>query len=241
MSTSPSELTPLLAFGAHPDDIEFGVGGVLAAEARQGRAIHLVVGSRGEAGTNGTPDERTAEAETAAKLLGATLEFVDLGGDANIEATRAGARQLAAIIRWVRPGVILAPTTEPDQHPAHAALGAMVRDAARLARYGGLEALQPAEPHAIAHLLYYAISPDAAPAAGKPLLYQLSDDDVAVWQRAMEAHASQMKTRDYVTLQLTRARLLGLNAGLGHAIGLYPNDPLAISSLGSLGAGSRRF
>ena len=43
---------PLLAFGAHPDDIEFGCGGVIAAEAWNGRAIHLVVCSRGESGSN---------------------------------------------------------------------------------------------------------------------------------------------------------------------------------------------
>lgn len=241
MSNSPSEPAPLLVFGAHPDDIEFGVGGVLASESRQGRPIHLVVASRGESGTNGTPEERVAEAKTAAALLNASIEFIDLGGDANIEVTRAGARTMAAIIRQVRPDMVMAPTLVGDQHPDHVAVGTMVRDAARLARFGGVVDLQSEPAHAIDHLIFYAISPDAAPARVLPLLYQLAPEDVATWRSIMEAHASQMKTLDYVTLQLTRARLLGLNAGLGDAIALYPNDALAVSSLGELGAGSRKF
>ena len=63
---SPPEPAALLAFGAHPDDIEFGCGGIIAAETRAGRAAHLVVCSHGEAATHGTPAERTAEAQSAA-------------------------------------------------------------------------------------------------------------------------------------------------------------------------------
>ncbi len=239
MPSSPSE--PLLAIGAHPDDIEFGAGGVLAAEARRGRPVHLVVGSRGESGTNGTPELRTQEAEAAAAKLGATLEWIDLGGDANIENSRAGARTIAAIIRRVKPGIVLTLTTEENQHPDHAAVGRMTRDAARLARYGGLAALRDLPRHTIRHLLYYAVTPDAAPRDRQAILYALTDEDVAVWREAMAAHASQMKTRDYGALQITRASLLGQNAGGGHAIALYPNDPLIVSDLDELGRGSRHF
>ena len=48
-----------LVFGAHPDDIEFGCGAVVAKETQAGRVAHFVVGSRGEAGTtNGPPVPR---------------------------------------------------------------------------------------------------------------------------------------------------------------------------------------
>ncbi|MCF3649608.1 PIG-L family deacetylase [Synoicihabitans lomoniglobus] len=241
MSTSPSNPAPLLAIGAHPDDLEFGVGGVLAAEVRKGRAVHMVIGSRGESGTNGTPEQRTLEAEAAAAKLGATIEFIDLGGDANIENTRAGARQIAAIIRRLRPEILLALSIVEDQHPDHVAVGRMTRDAARLARYGGLEQLKPLERHAITHLLYYAVSPDAVPREINPVLYALEDADVQIWREAMAAHASQMQTRDYGSLQITRASLLGQNIGGRHAIALYPNDPLVIADLGGLGHGGRHF
>ena len=57
----------------------------------------------------------------------------------------------------------------------------------------------------------------------------------------MEAHASQLKTRNYVELQLARARVHGLRAGLAHAQPLFPNDPLVFDSLGAIAGAARRF
>src|SRR5881296_3533611 len=101
---SPTDPPPLLAFGAHPDDIEFGCGGVIAQETRAGRAAHLVVCSRGEAGTYGQPEQRVAEAQRAAALLGASIEFIELDGDSRLEFRTAHAMTLAGILRRVRPG-----------------------------------------------------------------------------------------------------------------------------------------
>src|SRR5262245_36640251 len=113
----------LLAFGAHPDDIEFGCGGVIARETRAGRAAHLVVCSHGEAGTRGTPEQRVREAKKAAALLGATIEFIELDGDAHLEVRSAHAIRLAGILRRLKPGIILAPSTVENQHPDHWRLG----------------------------------------------------------------------------------------------------------------------
>ena len=137
-NSPPPELAPMLALGAHPDDIEFGCGGVIANETRGGRRAHFVVCSRGEAGTNGSPEQRATEAETSAKILRASLEFVDLGGDAHFEHSVAHAMTLARILRRLRPGIVLSPAPVENQHPDHAVLGRLVRDAARLARYGGI-------------------------------------------------------------------------------------------------------
>src|SRR5215467_7809661 len=86
-----SKLAPLLAFGAHPDDIEFGCGGVVAVESGAGRKAHFVVCSRGESGTHGTPKQRAVEAKKAAAILGATMEFVQLDGDGHLEIRAAHA------------------------------------------------------------------------------------------------------------------------------------------------------
>ena len=236
-----ASLTPLLAFGAHPGDVEFGAGGILARDARAGRPVHLVVCSRGEAGTHGTPAQRTREAKAAAKILGATIEFLTLDGDAQLELKAAHARKLAAIIRRVQPGIVLAPTTEPNQHPDHWRLGTLVREATRLARYGGLRQLKAQRPHAVGQLFFYALSPGSVPAM-PPLLVDISEPALmSAWTRAMDAHASQMKTRNYVELQVARARVLGLDAGVAYAQALYPNDPLLVDSLAALGRGARRF
>lgn len=233
-------MSPLLAFGAHPDDVEFGCGGVVAAETASGRPAHLVVCSLGESATNGTPDVRRREAEAAAGLLGATVEFLALDGDAHLDDRAEHAIVLAAVIRRVRPAIVLAPTTVQNQHPDHARLGRLVQRAARLARYGGVAELAAAPAHAIDHLLYYAVTPDAEPPAVPPVLYDVSAV-VPVWTAAMRAHASQLATRDYVELQLGRARVNGHRAGVGHAIAVYPNDPVVVRSLSQLGWGARHF
>src|SRR5215210_4059737 len=116
MSLTPKH-SRILAIGAHPDDIEFGCGGVLLAEAARGNKIHLYVCSRGESASNGTPADREAEARSAAALIGATLKFLDLGGDSHIEASVENTLKIARGIRAVRPEVLLAPTPLSNQHP----------------------------------------------------------------------------------------------------------------------------
>ena len=139
------------------------------AEAARGSEISLCVCSRGEAGSNGTPEEREAEAEAAADILGATLAFLDFGGDSHIEASNANALALARHIRatsgrtcsWLRsPRRINIPTT-----PSSAIF---VDDAARLARYGGIAELRDLPPHTITHHFGYAVTPGAEPARDQP-------------------------------------------------------------------------
>lgn len=237
----PTELAPLVAFGAHPDDIEFGCGGLIASETRAGRKVHFVICSRGESGSYGTPKQRTIEARNAAKILGATVEFLQFDGDAKLEMRSAHALKLATIVRQRKPGIVLAPSTVENQHPDHWRLGKLVRDATRLARYGGLKGLRGSS-HAIGQLYFYAVTPEAEPREMSPVLFDVSANEVLdAWKAAMQAHASQVGARNYIELQITRARLLGARAGIGHAIALFPNDPLIVGSLEQVNRGARKF
>jgi LmbE family N-acetylglucosaminyl deacetylase len=239
---SPNKFPPLLAFGAHPDDIEFGCGAVIARETRAGRKAHLVVCSHGEAGTHGTPAQRTAEAKKAAALLGASIEFLKLDGDGHLEIRATHAIRLAGIIRRMRPGVVFAPSLVENQHPDHWRLGKLVRDACRLARFGGLRELRKAPPHAIGQLFFYAVTPEAEPTDITPVLIDISAPEIVrAWTAAMQAHASQTQARAYVELQVARARLRGLRAGVEHAMALFPNDPLVFDSLAQTGRSARKF
>jgi LmbE family N-acetylglucosaminyl deacetylase len=242
MSMSLPEPGPLLAFGAHPDDVEFGCGGVIALEVRTGRQAHLIVCSRGESGSYGTPEERAREAQEGARILGASLEVIELDGDARLEVRAAHAIQLAGLIRRLRPAVVLAPSLVENQHPDHPRLGRLVRDAARIARYGGVTELRQFKPHAIEQLFFYALAPGAEPPDITPILIDVSDAGVlATWTAAMEAHATQVKARADIEMQLTRARVNGLRAGVGHALALYPNDPPLVDSLSRLARSTNRF
>lgn len=237
---SDSKLT-ILAIGAHPDDIEFGCGGILLAEAARGSAIALCICSRGEAGTNGSPEEREAEAQKAAKLLNGTIDFLELGGDCRLEISAANQLTIARVIRKLRPGVLLSPTSAGDQHPDHVVVSQLCRNAARLARYGGLEDLRDLPAHAIKHHLEYAITPGAEPPNdGAKLLVDLGAH-FERWVELMKCHASQLRTRRYVELQTARARLLGLTTGVEYAQALYPVADFLIGDLAALPASVRLF
>jgi LmbE family N-acetylglucosaminyl deacetylase len=239
---SQTDLLPLLAFGAHPDDIEFACGGVVAKETFLGRPAHFVICSKGESGSHGTPKQRVVEAKKSAKLLGASLEFIELDGDAHLEIKLVHTLKLARIVRRVKPGIVLAPSVVENQHPDHWRLGCLVRDAARLARYGGVKELRDLTPHAIDQVLFYAVTPEAEPRDLTPVFIDVSEPQiVAAWTAAMHAHASQTAARAYVELQLTRARANGLRAGISHAIALFPGNPLVLGSFAPLSRGARGF
>ena len=60
----------ILAFGAHPDDVELGCGATLAKEIALGKKVGIVDLTRGELGTRGSAELRDLEAQNAAKILG---------------------------------------------------------------------------------------------------------------------------------------------------------------------------
>src|ERR1700752_4169687 len=112
----------ILAIGAHPDDVEFGVGGLLIKEIGLGAKVKIVVCSLGEAGSNGTPEGRRKEGQSAAKYIGAEFEHVPMGGDCHIEDSPKNRMEIAEIIREWKPDIVLAPSLTENQHPDHLAV-----------------------------------------------------------------------------------------------------------------------
>jgi bacillithiol biosynthesis deacetylase BshB1 len=232
----------ILAVGPHPDDVEFGCAPILIQEVLNGHQARIVLLSKGEAGSAGTPDERAAEAEAAARVIGAELSildhFVDLGGDCHLHYCPENAMAIAAEIRRYQPRIVLAPHPDENQHPDHSAAARLVRDAARLARYRGLKDLQDLPPHAIGNLYFYSITQTS-----------LSNPDIVIdvsgiesqWEAAIACHQSQMKMKAYQTLVHTRARALGASIGVTAAVGLWVNDPIRLGSLSDLTMSSRNF
>ncbi|MED4881346.1 PIG-L family deacetylase, partial [Geobacillus stearothermophilus] len=65
-----TETCDLLAFGAHPDDVEIGMGGTIAKYTRRGFRVIICDLTKAELSSNGTVDERQKEAAEAARRLG---------------------------------------------------------------------------------------------------------------------------------------------------------------------------
>ncbi|MDQ2660176.1 MAG: PIG-L family deacetylase [Verrucomicrobiota bacterium] len=230
----------ILAIAAHPDDLEFSCGGILLTEAARGAEIFLCLCSRGESGSNGTPDEREAEARAATKIIGAEITFLDFGGDSHLEYANRHALALARQIRVVRPEIVLGSVTSANQHPDHAVVGHLVDDAARFARYGGIEELRDLPAHAVQHHLRYAVTPGATPRDRQGLRVDISGQ-FERWIELMECHRSQLRTRNYLELQTARARLAGVEAGVEYAQALFANDDLLVRQLAEIPPSVRLF
>ena len=228
----------ILAVGAHPDDIELGCAPILIKEARKGNQVRLLVLSRGEAGSSGTPESREQEARKAARLMGAAIDFLDFGGDCHLQYTPENGFRIAAEIRKFQPAIVLAPHTGENQHPDHPVAGRLTRDACRFARYGGLEALNPLPVHKAANLYFYRITQHFG---RKPDIVVDVSDAVAEWEAVMNCHETQVTHKRYVDLQMAGARLLGLTIGTEFAAGLFTNDPVRLENLSDVTLSSRNF
>lgn len=227
----------ILAIGPHPDDIEFGCAPILIKEVRRGNRVHMLVLSRGEAGSAGTPEGREEESRQAARLIGAEIDFLDFGGDCHIVYKPENAFRIAAEIRKFNPEIVLAPHPQENQHPDHAAVGRLVRDACRFARYGGLNELKASPVHRIANLFFYNITQHLQ----KPDIVIDISDLIPEWEAIMNCHESQVLSKGYIELQKTGARLLGVTIGTDYAMGLFMNDPVRLEAMSVLTLSSRNF
>jgi LmbE family N-acetylglucosaminyl deacetylase len=121
----------VLAFGAHPDDMENFCGGTLALLAQQGHEIFVAVATRGDIGSpSRTRDEiawiRRNEAQTACDLIGATLIWMGFD-DEFLFSDRQTRLSFIDAMREAQPDVMFV-LSEADYHPDHRTAGTIGRD-----------------------------------------------------------------------------------------------------------------
>ncbi len=232
-------MSKILCVGAHPDDIEFGMGALILNETQKGNEVKYVICSLGEAGSNGTPEGRKQEAINAGSILGVKdIEFLNMGGDSHIENNSANAIAMAKIIRQYKPDIVLTTEMQVNQHPDHYNVSRITHSACRLARYGGLTELKDFPTHKVSGLYFYA---SRAEWGQKPDIVIDVSEHYETWVKAMQAHESQMKTKSYVELVTSKSSALGASIGVKHAIGLWSNDPIRINNISDLSLSSRNY
>jgi bacillithiol biosynthesis deacetylase BshB1 len=119
----------LLVFGPHPDDIEIGMGGTVAAHTSRGHRVVLCDLTQGELGTNGTPSIRMAEAEAARVALGAVQRVnLALPDGGLLPESDDQVRRVVELIRQHRPRAVALPYWR-DRHPDHETASRLVRRA----------------------------------------------------------------------------------------------------------------
>jgi bacillithiol biosynthesis deacetylase BshB1 len=118
----------ILAFGAHPDDVELGCSGTIAKEISLGKKVGIIDLTRGELGTRGSVEIRNNESEAAAKILGISIrENLDMrdGFFLNDESHQL---KIIEIIRKYKPEIVLCNAID-DRHIDHAKGSKLVSDA----------------------------------------------------------------------------------------------------------------
>lgn len=227
-------MVDILAFGAHPDDIEFYCGGILARLASEGRSIVMVDLSLGDKSSSGTPEIRKLEALASAALINAKRHFLNFL-DCEIVDSYESRLELVKVIRLYRPRLVLAPFWKGEgTHPDHVACGVLARHACRYARFGTILPELPAhKPEGILH--YTGLNQE-------PVDFIVDVTDyVDIWKAMMRCHSSQMKTFPYDEWNLRIASRMGVYIEKAFAQGLIKGNPLEIDDLMAIAKGVREL
>ncbi|NWG13241.1 MAG: bacillithiol biosynthesis deacetylase BshB1 [Acidobacteria bacterium] len=174
----------VLAFGAHPDDVELYAAGTLARLASEGYATGIVDLTRGELGSRGTVEVRAHEAREAARILGVKVRRNLKLPDGELLPTREARLKVIRVLRRYRPTLVLIHHWD-DRHPDHANASRLVTEACHHAGLARIGTGQPRfRPNAI---LYYML-----PAHSTPTFVVDVTGFSEVRRRAIEAYRSQL-------------------------------------------------
>lgn len=232
--------TDILAFGAHPDDVELAAAGTLLRAARMGESTGVIALTRGEAGTRGSPETRAEEFRAAGRVLGlAHQEMLSLP-DGRLAVDDESKLAVVREIREHRPTILLLPYWE-DRHPDHGAASRIVQEAAFLAGLRRLDTGQ--EPHRPAELVYYMSSWEFEPSFVVDISPHIEEK-----KRAIQSYGTQVYNSSHVLPSLAAEGeqtyissehfwelLLARMAHYGRLIGASYAEPFKIRGLVEIG------
>lgn len=166
----------ILAFAAHPDDIELGAGGTIIRMIKKGYKVGIIDMTRGEFGSRGDMTTRIKECEEATRIMGVSIrENLALpdGHLVNDEATRL---KISSVLRRFQPEIVLTQYPEAP-HPDHQVTGQAVTDSCYLS---GLAKLPVAPPRwRPRYVLYHQIPWNRMPT----IVVDISEE----WDQKMKA------------------------------------------------------
>lgn len=156
----------ILAFGAHPDDVELSCAGTLASEISKGRTAGIIDLTQGEMGTRGSKELRNKEANAAAEILGVSVRHNLKFKDALFENNEANKAEVIKMLRHYKPQVVFCNAIR-DRHIDHAKGSLLVSEACFLSglkKYETTYQGQKQEPwrpnHVYHYIQWYEIEPD---------------------------------------------------------------------------------
>ncbi|WP_353084639.1 bacillithiol biosynthesis deacetylase BshB1 [Flavobacterium sp.] len=233
----------ILAFGAHPDDVELGCSGTIAKEISLGKKVGIVDLTRGELGTRGSVAIRNSESEKATQLLGVSVrENLDMrdGFFVNDEAHQL---KIIEMIRKYQPEIVLCNAIQ-DRHIDHGKGSKLVSDACFLSGLRKIETkvngvLQQAwRPKVVYHYIQWEnLQPD--------FVVDISGF-IDIKMESILAYSSQfydpnsdepespISSKNFLESVKYRAQDLGRIIGVAHGEGFTVERYLAVNSLSDL-------
>lgn len=233
----------ILAFGAHPDDVELGCGATLAKEIALGKKVGIIDLTQGELGTRGSAQLRFKEAEKARQILGAEVRE-NLGfADGFFKNDKEHQLEIIKILRKYQPDVVLCNAID-DRHIDHPKGSSLVSDACFLS---GLIKIQTVvdgviqdkwRPKQVYHYIQWKnIEPD--------FVVDVSDF-ITTKEKAVLAYSSQfydpksnepetpITSKNFTESVIYRAKDLGRLIGVEYAEGFTAERYMAVESLDKL-------
>lgn len=223
----------VLCVGAHPDDVEIGMGGAVAGLVRQGLRVVIADLTDGEPTPMGTHEIRLREAAAAARVLGVVERRTLTQPNRSLADTVAARQELAEVIRELKPRLLFLPYPV-DAHPDHVAAAAL-GEAARF--YGKfVKSEMRGEPHFVAKIYHYAavhlrlhLEPTFILDVSQDLPRKL--EALRCYQSQFVANPANQKVLDRVELQ---AAYWGDLIGVRHGEPFFCREPIGIDSLVAL-------
>lgn len=216
----------VMAFGAHPDDVEFSMAGTLVKFVENGFKVIIIVLTSGGKGTRGTPEIREKEVKNAAKIIGADAEILGFK-DTKIFDDYESRLKIAEVIRKYKPTIVFAPYhtikgshLDGKAHPDHSNCGELVRNALRLAKFRKIKLSYP--HHLVRTLIYYF-----SPKGREPNILVDVSDQMKKAIKAIKAHESQLSDKFLKMLEVWR-KYNGIKIGVEYAEGFFMEDPIKI-------------
>lgn len=231
--------TDILAFGAHPDDVELGCGGTIAKLISEGKTCVIVDLTKGELGTRGTDETRRVEALEAAKILGVAAR-VNLGmKDGFLVNSEEYQMEIVKMIRRYRPEIVLANAID-DRHPDHAKAAKLVSDACFLAGLRKIETVHEGENQEVwrpKHIFHYIQWKDIKPEFVIDISEHLNKKIEACmafktqfYDPTSNEPVTPIATKDFYESLTYRAQDLGRLSGVAYAEGFTSEKLIAMKN-----------
>ncbi|MDO8949363.1 MAG: bacillithiol biosynthesis deacetylase BshB1 [Actinomycetota bacterium] len=223
----------VVCVGAHPDDVEIGMGATVAGMVRQGMTVAIVDLTNGEPTPHGTPETRAGESAEAARILGVERRTLGMPNRYLFDSIE-NRTELAEVLRELRPRLLFAPYPT-DAHPDHIAASAIAVGARFYAKFTKTD--MAGEPHYPARLYHY-IAVHLALQVKPSFVVAATDQDVAAKLDSLRAYRSQFEANErnasiIATMEL-RARYWGglVNAPAGEPF--FSAEEIGVRSVGDL-------